>query len=241
MTQQQQGKGQSGGRFNLDDYRTVAERVGLFWAKYPLGRIETSIVEHDLDGGRIVMRTEVYRDADAERPAATGTACEIRSSGYVNGTSYVENCETSSVGRALALLGFHPDRTLATREEAERAAAGEGEQARPVEAAAPEAGEQAGGAGGAAEAEVETKGEGSSLGFVRSVLSELNKIGDEFTVDGRNYTEWTARSLDAFVNKRYEVKAGIKDLDDPKRVDLQKHLAARLASVKKSKSKGEKK
>jgi hypothetical protein len=31
--------------FNLEEYTTVAERIKLFWAKYPDGQITTSIVE----------------------------------------------------------------------------------------------------------------------------------------------------------------------------------------------------
>ena len=37
---------------------------------------------------------------------ATGHAQEFRKASQINGTSYVENCETSAIGRALACLGI---------------------------------------------------------------------------------------------------------------------------------------
>jgi hypothetical protein len=37
---------------------------------------------------------------------ASGLAQETRGKGMVNGTSYIENCETSAVGRALGMIGL---------------------------------------------------------------------------------------------------------------------------------------
>ncbi len=111
------------GRQNvLDNYVTVAERVAAFHQAYPTGRINTSIIQHDAESGFILMRAEVYRSADDASPSATGHAFEVRSESYVNRTSYIENAETSSVGRALALLGFEVRRGIASREEMEKAA-----------------------------------------------------------------------------------------------------------------------
>jgi hypothetical protein len=109
-------------RFNLDEYVTVHERVERFYAKYPQGRITTTILEHNAETGFVLMRAEVYRDGDDALPAATGHAYELRSSGHVQQGSYVEVCETSSVGRALALLGFEVKRGIASREEMQKAA-----------------------------------------------------------------------------------------------------------------------
>lgn len=101
----------------LQDYITVAERIEKFYEKYPDGRITTHIIEHDGEKGFILMRAEVYRHADDALPAATGHAFEVRSEGYVQRTSYIEVCETSSVGRALALCGFEVKRGLSNRED----------------------------------------------------------------------------------------------------------------------------
>jgi pyruvate/2-oxoglutarate dehydrogenase complex dihydrolipoamide acyltransferase (E2) component len=109
-------------RFNPDEYITVSERIEKFYAKFPQGRILTSIVEHNAETGFILIRAEVYRDPEDTLPAATGHAYELRSAGHVQAGSYVEVCETSSVGRALALLGFEVRRGVASREEVIRGA-----------------------------------------------------------------------------------------------------------------------
>jgi hypothetical protein len=107
-------------RFNPDEYITVHERIEKFYAKYPQGRILTSIVEHNAETGFVLVRAEVYREPDDALPAATGHAYELRSAGHVQQGSYVEVGETSAVGRALALLGFEVRRGVASREEVER-------------------------------------------------------------------------------------------------------------------------
>src|SRR5215210_6983359 len=107
-------------RFNPDEYITVSERIEKFYAKFPQGRIITTIIEHSAETGFILMRAEVYREPDDALPSATGHAYELKSAGHVQAGSYVEVCETSSVGRALALLGFEVKRGIASREEIEK-------------------------------------------------------------------------------------------------------------------------
>src|SRR5438067_2432270 len=109
-------------RFNPDEYITVHERIEKFYAKWPTGRILTSIVEHNAETGFVLVRAEIYREQDDALPAATGHAYELRSAGHVQQGSYVEVGETSAVGRALALLGFEVRRGIASREEIERGA-----------------------------------------------------------------------------------------------------------------------
>jgi hypothetical protein len=104
----------------IQDYVTVAERIESFYRKYPEGRIMTHIVEHDAERGFILIRAEVYRNADDALPAATGHAYELKSEGYVQRTSYIEVGETSAVGRALAMAGFEVKRGIASREEMEK-------------------------------------------------------------------------------------------------------------------------
>ncbi len=106
----------------FDGYIPVAERVEKFYGRFPDGRVVTHIIEHDADSGFILMRAEVFRTPDDAQPAATGHAFEVRGESYVNKTSYIENCETGAVGRALALLGFEVKRGIASREEFEKAA-----------------------------------------------------------------------------------------------------------------------
>src|SRR5436190_8706160 len=110
-----------GGKGNpMQDYVTVAERIEKFYDRFPDGRIVTHIIEHDSERGFILMRAEVYRRPDDAQPSATGHAYEYRDAGFVQKTSYIEVCETSAVGRALALCGFEVKRGIASREEMEK-------------------------------------------------------------------------------------------------------------------------
>jgi len=84
----------------LPNYSTVADRLPLFWADNPDGRIVTELLVDD--GERVLMRAAVYRHRDDVVPTTVGFAEEVRGSSRVNETSAVENAETSCVGRALA-------------------------------------------------------------------------------------------------------------------------------------------
>ncbi len=52
---------------------------------------------------------------------ATGHAMEKEDEGYINKTSYIENCETSAWGRALANFGIGIDNSVASADEVETA------------------------------------------------------------------------------------------------------------------------
>ena len=95
------------GRFDLKDYVEVKDRIPLFLESHPDGRIVTDIVHLDFAATppTCVIRAELYRDHEATEPMATGLAYE-RETGMINKTSFVENCETSAVGRALANANF---------------------------------------------------------------------------------------------------------------------------------------
>ena len=84
--------------FDLSLYETVAQRLVRWWAEYPDGRIITSI--HHYDGSTIIMRAACYINDD--RLIATGYAEEVFGNSPVNKTSFLENCETSAIGRAIA-------------------------------------------------------------------------------------------------------------------------------------------
>ena len=95
------------------NYSIVAARIQGFRKLIPDGSIKTEIVS--IDDSRVVMTATV---ADAEgRVLATGTAFEEKGSSYINKTSYVENCETSAVGRALAMLGIGSEENLCSADE----------------------------------------------------------------------------------------------------------------------------
>lgn len=98
-------------------YAQVNQRILAFWSLFPEGRIETEKISDD--GARCDFRAMVYRRQGDERPAATGHAYEYVSSNHksVNATSYVENCETSAVGRALGMLGIGATTSIASADE----------------------------------------------------------------------------------------------------------------------------
>ena len=83
-------------------YTKVVERLKEFRKDdtYKECRIETEILEVTPEW--VVMVARVMAD---DTVIATGHACEHRE-GFINKTSYVENCETSAIGRALGLLGI---------------------------------------------------------------------------------------------------------------------------------------
>ena len=104
--------------FNPEQYATVAERIELFYSRYPLGRINTELVSRN--DGEITFRAFVFRDAGDPAPAATGWASERVGDGDINMVACLENTETSAVGRALANLGFVASAKRASREEMEK-------------------------------------------------------------------------------------------------------------------------
>ena len=101
--------------FDLNLYETVAQRLVRWWAEYPDGRIITSI--HHYDGSTIIMRAECYNNDD--RLIATGYAEEVFGNSPVNKTSFLENCETSAIGRAISnsRIGHTGERASVTEME----------------------------------------------------------------------------------------------------------------------------
>ena len=106
--------------FNPDQYATVAERIELFYTRYPQGRINTQLISRD--EGEITFKALVYRSADDNFAAATGWACEREGDSDINSVACLENTETSAVGRALANLGFIASTRRPSREEMEKVA-----------------------------------------------------------------------------------------------------------------------
>jgi hypothetical protein len=85
--------------FDLSNYETVESRLARYWEQYPDGRIETTLMNYD--GDSCIVRTVIWKHRDDTNPTATGYAHEIHTDRGVNSTSFVENCETSSVGRCI--------------------------------------------------------------------------------------------------------------------------------------------
>src|SRR5438445_1068582 len=107
------------GELNLSDYALVADRITLFYERYPTGRIVTHL--HSRTAREITFRTLVFRSAEDAAPAATGWASERIGDGEINEVACLENTETSAIGRALANLGFTACVRRPSREEMEKA------------------------------------------------------------------------------------------------------------------------
>ena len=97
-------------------YVLVNERVKAFRMLYPEGSITTEII--DMHDDIVVMKATI---SDGEKILATGTAYEREASTFINRTSYIENCETSCVGRAIGFLGLGIDTSIASYEEVQTA------------------------------------------------------------------------------------------------------------------------
>lgn len=101
-------------------YAEVNQRVKAFRMLYPEGYIKTEIVS--IADGVVIMRAECgYYYGTNSVPLAVGFAYEKENSTLINKTSYIENCETSAVGRALGFLGLGIDTSIASYEEVRNA------------------------------------------------------------------------------------------------------------------------
>jgi hypothetical protein len=105
---------------DLSDYALVADRITLFYERFPAGRIVTEL--HSRTEREVTFRALVYRGPADVQPAATGWASEREGDGEINRVACLENTETSAVGRALANLGFTASSRRPSREEMEKAA-----------------------------------------------------------------------------------------------------------------------
>ena len=99
------------------DYAEVNQRIKAFRSICPGGSIMTEMIS--CQNGVCIFKATVC-DEDM-RVLGTGTAYEKEGSSFINKTSYIENCETSAVGRALGMCGFGIDTSIASSEEVQNA------------------------------------------------------------------------------------------------------------------------
>lgn len=98
-------------------YAEVNQRIKAFRMLCPNGCISTEILSNE--DGVVIMRACITNEEG--KLLGTGTAYEKEGSSNINKTSYIENCETSAVGRALAMCGFGIDLSVASYEEVSNA------------------------------------------------------------------------------------------------------------------------
>lgn len=118
--------------FNADDYEPVEARVTRFYKDHPDGSIYTVLKSNPDNVDYAVFQAEIYIGKDLR---ATGWSQAIRDKeltkskkGFdyesVNYTSWLENAETSAIGRGLANFGYQGSKR-ASREEMQKASARE--------------------------------------------------------------------------------------------------------------------
>lgn len=113
------------------EYFEVNQRIKAFRMVYPQGGIYTDMVSNE-NGVCVIKATVGFFDEDGEfKVLGTGTAYEKENSTFINKTSYIENCETSAVGRALGMAGFGIDVSVASAEEVQNAINNQEEQEEP--------------------------------------------------------------------------------------------------------------
>jgi uncharacterized protein (DUF3820 family) len=99
------------------EYAEVNQRIKAFRMVYPTGTISTLMLSNE--NGVCIFKANVCDENGFL--LGTGTAYEKENSSFINKTSYIENCETSAVGRALGMAGFGIDTSVASAEEVRNA------------------------------------------------------------------------------------------------------------------------
>jgi hypothetical protein len=119
----------SGYEDRLKDYTDVKERIRLFYAKHPDGRLVTDRVEYwlEVEPPRIVVAALAYRTPDDPLPGKGWSWMILPGTTNFTRGSEIENTETSAWGRAIGSLGIGIGSSIASAEEVK---AKEGEEER---------------------------------------------------------------------------------------------------------------
>lgn len=117
------------------EYADVASRIDAFRKIYPDGFIITEMTHMD-DTGMVIFTAKVgfYREDGSMQILATGTSYERANSSQINRTSFIENAETSAVGRAIGMVGIGLGASIASANEVQNAIF---QQENPAHASAP--------------------------------------------------------------------------------------------------------
>jgi hypothetical protein len=106
------------------EYTEVKDRIPLLLEKYPQASIRTEVYWHNADFSAVCMKaTIICGNDDLGVSTFTGFSYEERTSGVsaeVNATSWVENSETSAIGRALANMNIGVNGVRPSAEEMQK-------------------------------------------------------------------------------------------------------------------------
>jgi len=105
-----------------NDYVEVAERVSLFFKRYPEGSIQADEAKIVTIGERtfITVVARAYRTADDERPGVAQAWETFPGKTNFTRDSEAMNAETSAIGRCLGVLGIASKRSIATKDDVQR-------------------------------------------------------------------------------------------------------------------------
>lgn len=94
------------------EYVEVHERIKHLRENYENAQLLTEIISNE--NGVCVMKATLMIN---EKIVSTGHAYEKEDSTFINKTSYIENCETSAVGRCLGNYGIGINSSVASADE----------------------------------------------------------------------------------------------------------------------------
>ena len=100
------------------EYVEVNERIKIFNEKHQNKSIITNIDVFELDGNVFAKAEACILDEEG-RAIRTGNAMKQKGSNKYNEFSFLENAETSAIGRALAFLGIASTNVVASQDEVE--------------------------------------------------------------------------------------------------------------------------
>jgi hypothetical protein len=105
--------------FDLSDYVTVSQRLGLFYEQYPEGRIASDPPEVRIIGDRyfIEVTARAWRTPEDQQPCVASAWEPFPGKTPYTRDSEMMNAETSAIGRCLAAAGIAVNRSLASRDE----------------------------------------------------------------------------------------------------------------------------
>jgi hypothetical protein len=98
--------------FKGKEYVEVHERIKHLRENYENAQLLTEIISNE--NGLCVMKATLMIN---DKIVSTGHAYEKEDSSYINKTSYIENCETSAVGRCLGNFGIGINSSIASADE----------------------------------------------------------------------------------------------------------------------------
>lgn len=103
----------------LDDYVPVEERIRMLYERFPNAQIRCGEPRYETVGDRVlvVQDAEIFTSPSEQRGTKAFATEPFPGKTPYTRDSEQMNCETSAVGRAIALMGIGTKRSIASRED----------------------------------------------------------------------------------------------------------------------------